>query len=137
MIGQTNKKIRSGTLRRALPNHLSDAEQALWPHPRGRQLSGMGSRRQHPFDDYVLDFVSLENKLVIEADGGQKVQLAVYDVNRTKRLQASGFCVLRFWNNGLLKEIESVKEKIRLVAQQLQAHPHPTLPLKGRESEVA
>jgi very-short-patch-repair endonuclease len=131
VIGQTRKKIRSGKLQRALRNNMADAEQALWRHLRGRQLSGMKFRRQHPFDDYILDFVCLENKLVIEVDGGQHAQRAVYDENRTKKLQASGFCVLRFWNNEVLTEMESVKEKVRLVVQQLQAHPHPDPPLEG------
>ena len=87
--------------------------------------------RRHPFDDYILDFVCLENKLVIKVDGWQNVQRAVYDENRTKKLQAAGFCVLRFWNNEILTEMESVKERIRLVVQQLQAHPHPDPPLEG------
>ena len=88
-------------------------------------------RRQHPFGDYILDFVCLENKLVIEVDGGQHGQQAGYDENRTQKLQAAGFHVLRFWNNEVLKEIESVKEKIWLVAQELKSHPPPNLPLEG------
>ena len=49
--------------------------------------------------DYILDFVCLEIRLVIEVDGGQHGQQTGYDENRTKELQAAGFCVLRFWNN--------------------------------------
>jgi very-short-patch-repair endonuclease len=131
VIGQTNKKVRSGKLQRTLRNNTSDAEQALWRLLRCRQISGLKFRRQHPFGDYILDFVCLENKLVIEVDGGQHGQQAGYDENRTERLQAAGFRVLRFWNNEVLKEMESVKEKIWLVAQDLQSHPLPSLPLEG------
>jgi very-short-patch-repair endonuclease len=131
VIGQTRRKIRSGKLQQALRNNMSDAEQALWRHLRDRQLSGLKFRRQHPFGDYILDFVCLENKLVIEVDGGQHRERAVYDENRTKKLQTAGFRVLRFWNNEVLKEMESVKEKIWLVVQQLQTHPHPNPPLEG------
>ena len=144
MIGQTNKKIHSGKLQRALRNNMSDAEQALWNVLRGRWVSCLKFRRQHPFGNYILDFVCLEKKLVIEVDGGQHGQQAGYDENRTQELQAAGFCVLRFWNNEVLKEIESVKEKIGLVVQGLQSHPPlsepealraggPTSPLKGEE----
>ncbi|MGO9089217.1 MAG: endonuclease domain-containing protein, partial [bacterium] len=63
MIGQTNKKIRSSKLQRALRNEMSDAEQVLWNVLRGRQISDLKFRRQHPFGDYILDFVCLENKL--------------------------------------------------------------------------
>jgi very-short-patch-repair endonuclease len=131
VIGQTNKKIRSHTLQRALRSNLSDAEHALWRLLRGRQISGLKFRRQHPFDDYILDFVCLENRLVIEVDGGQHGQQSGYDENRTQKLQAAGFRVLRLWNNEVLKEIESVKEKIWLVAQEIQSHPPPNLPLEG------
>ena len=88
-------------------------------------------RRQHPFGDYILDFVCLENKLVIEVDGGQHGQQAGYDKDRTQKLQTAGFRILRFWNNEVLKDIESVKEKIWLVVQELQSHPPPSLPLEG------
>ena len=109
---------------------MSDAEQALWNVLCGRQISDLKFRRQHPFGDYILDFVCLENKLVIEVDGGQHGQQAMYDENRTQELRAAGFCVLRFWNNEVLREIESVKEKIWLVVQELQSHPPPNLPLE-------
>jgi very-short-patch-repair endonuclease len=56
-------------------------------------------RRQHPFGDYILDFVCLENKLIIEVDGGQHGQQTGYDENRTQKSQTAGFCVLRFWDN--------------------------------------
>ena len=135
VIGQTNKKIRSGKLQRALRNNMSDAEQALWHLLRGRQISGLKFRRQHPFGNYILDFVCLENRLVIEVDGGQHGQ-AGYGENRTQKLQAAGFRVLRFWDNEVLKEIESVKEKIWLVVQDLQPHPPPNLPLEGGGVQV-
>jgi very-short-patch-repair endonuclease len=114
VIGQTNKKIRSGKLQRALRSNMTDAEQALWHLLRCRQISGLKFRRQHPFGNYILDFVCLENKLVIEVDGGQHGQQAGYDENRAQKLQAAGFRVLRFWDNEVLNEIESVKEKIWL-----------------------
>ena len=110
---------------------MSDAEQVLWHLLRGRQISGLKFRRQHPFGDFILDFVCLENKLVIEVDGGQHGQQSGYDENRTQKLQAAGFRVLRFWNNEVLQEIESVKEKIWLAVQELQSHPPPNLPLEG------
>ena len=49
---------------------MTDAEKALWKGPRCRQVSDLKFRRQHPFGDYIVDFVCLEDKLVIEVDGG-------------------------------------------------------------------
>jgi very-short-patch-repair endonuclease len=131
VICQTNKKIRFAKLQRTLRNNLSDAEQALWHLLRGRQICGLKFRRQHPFGDYILDFVCLENKLVIEVDGGQHVRQAKYDENRTQKLQAAGFRVLRFWDNEVLKEQESVREKIWLMVEELNSHPPPNLPLES------
>jgi len=131
VIGQTNKKIRSGKLQQTLRNKISDAEHAVWHLLRCRQISGLKFRRQHPFGDYILDFVCLEKKLIIEVDGGQHGEQAGYDENRTEKLQTAGFRVLRFWNNGVLKEIESVRERIGLAVQEMQSHPPPNLPLEG------
>jgi len=133
MIGQTNEKILSDRRQRALRSNLTDAEQALWRVLRGRQIAGLKFRRQHPFGNYILDFVCLENKLVIEVDGGQHCSQSEYDEIRTKQLQSAGFYVLRFWNNEVLGEIEAVKAKIWMTRQEFNPIPTPTLPLKGRE----
>jgi very-short-patch-repair endonuclease len=69
LLGQTNRRILSNRLQRTLRNEMTDAEKALWKVLRCRQVSGLKFRRQHPFGDYILDFVCLENKLVIEVDG--------------------------------------------------------------------
>ncbi len=135
MLGQANEKIHSGKLQRTLRKGMTDAEQALWRILRGRQTCGLKFRRQHPFGDYILDFVCLENSLVIEVDGGQHQEQTEYDEVRTQRLQKAGFHVLRFWNNDVLREIEAVKEKVWMAVQELQPHPHPGPPLEG-EGEI-
>ena len=114
---------------------MSDAEQALRSVLRGRQVSDLKFRRQHPFGDYILDFVCLENRLVIEVDGGHHGQNQGYDENGTKSCRRLGFVVLRFWNNEVLNEIESVKEKIWLALQEVQPRRPPNLPLQGEELE--
>ncbi len=75
-------------------------------------MGGFKFRRQHPFGDYILDFVCLEAGLVIEVDGGQHGEKMKEDAARTANLAAAGFRVLRFWNNEVLHEIEAVKESI-------------------------
>jgi very-short-patch-repair endonuclease len=96
---------------RQLRKGMSDAERKLWQRLRGEQL-GVKFRRQHPVLDYVLDFVALEIKLVVEVDGGQHAEQTNYDQQRTADLEAAGFKVLRFWNNEVLNEIEPVVEVI-------------------------
>jgi len=111
MKAQTNRSIIDNALQRNLRARLTDAEKHLWRRLRGRQIANCKFRRQHPFVDYVLDFVCLEMRLVIEIDGGQH-QGSQRDQVRDQRLQEAGFRVLRFWNNQVLQETDAVVEAI-------------------------
>ena len=74
-------------------------------------MDGFKFRRQHPFLDYVLDFVCLEKRLIVEVDGGQ-YQGSEPDRVRDQRLREAGFGVMRFWNNQVLLEADAVAEAI-------------------------
>ena len=128
MKGQTSKAILGGRLQRTLRRNMTDAEQQLWRHLRLRQLGGFKFRRQHPYADYILDFVCLEARLIVEVDGGQHADRASKDQMRSQFLERAGFRVLRFWNHEVMEELESVKEAIFLA---LQPHPHSGLPPEG------
>ena len=61
-----------------------------------------------------MDFVCIERGLVVEIDGGQHgSEQVIYDDERDAWLQTKGYQVLRFWNNEVLLEVESVLEVIR------------------------
>jgi very-short-patch-repair endonuclease len=98
---------------RELRNNATDVERLLWRRVRNSQLEGVKFRRQQPIETYIVDFVSFEKKIVIELDGGQHTEHQHYDVHRDDCLKANGFCVLRFWNNDVLENIEGVLEVIR------------------------
>ena len=91
---------------------MTDAEQAMWRILRSRQLAGFKFRRQHPIGPFVVDFVCLEYKLVLELDGGHHAMQQEADAERTSYLQHLGFRVLRFWNNEVLTEMEGVAERV-------------------------
>ena len=91
---------------------MTDAEQYLWKYLRNRQLGNFKFRRQHPFDDYILDFVCLEARLAIEVDGGQHAENVESDAERSAHLKRSGFRILRFWNNEVLNNIDGVMQTI-------------------------
>ena len=63
-------------------------------------LRGHKFRRQHPFDDYVLDFYCPNAKLAIELDGGGHNYRTgqIRDRTRSEFLARHGVVVLRFWN---------------------------------------
>ncbi|MFZ6770419.1 endonuclease domain-containing protein [Undibacterium sp. Di26W] len=99
------------TTAKVLRKNMTDAEKKLWQGLRGEQL-GVKFRRQYPFQYFVLDFVCLEKRLVIEVDGGQHTEAQTYDMHRTEVLKKAGFTVLRFWNNQVLSETSAVMEEI-------------------------
>ena len=112
---------------------MTDAEQRLWRFLKRRQLLDFKFRRQHPFGDYIIDFVCLEAMLVVEVDGDQHNAQQAKDAVRTDHLKRAGFRVLRFWNNEVLSDIDSVTTVIWRALQALDPTPIPTFPLKGKE----
>jgi very-short-patch-repair endonuclease len=77
-------------------------------------LEGLKFRRQHPLGNYIVDFVCLEKRLVLEIDGGQHAVELDKDRDRDKWLQAEGYRILRFWNNDVFDNLPGVLETIRL-----------------------
>jgi very-short-patch-repair endonuclease len=129
MRGQTSEAILVPKLQRRLRNGLTEAEQKLWQRLRSRQLD-CKFRRQHPYFNYILDFVCLECNLVVEVDGGQHAD-STTDSTRGAFLRQGGFHVLRFWNNEVLTNIDDVVEMIcRNLEERKQHHPHPNPPLE-------
>ena len=92
---------------------MTAAELMLWEQLRGSKL-GVHFRRQHVIGMYVVDFVSLKNRLVIEVDGVYHMapEQQREDALRTEFLQRKGFRVIRFRNEQVLSNIESVMSVI-------------------------
>ncbi len=115
MIGRQIQSLRM-TIERAkqLRKNSIDSERALWRVLRSRQLGGHKFRRQQPLGPFIVDFVCLEARLVVEVDGGQHNHegTVVYDAKRTAWLQNQKFRVLRFWDHEVLKQLDSVCDAI-------------------------
>lgn len=99
---------------RELRQNCTRAENNLWYYLRARRLKGYKFRRQHLVYPFVVDFICLEKKIIIELDGGQHIEQHPYDEKRTAFLQSKGYTVLRFWNNEALYETEEVLNEILL-----------------------
>lgn len=92
--------------------NATDAERRLWYHLRAKRLQGYKFRRQHVIGPYIVDFVCLDRRLVIEIDGGQHLERRAQDAKRTAFLEQQGLRVLRFWNDEVLKDTEAVLTRI-------------------------
>jgi very-short-patch-repair endonuclease len=84
---------------RFLRRNETDTEKRLWYRLRRQQLNGFRFRRQHPIGPFIVDFVCLSEKLIVELDGGQHAEQITADSERTAWLEGRGYRVLRFWNN--------------------------------------
>jgi len=88
----------------------TDAEKKLWSYLRRNMLS-YKIRRQHQIGKYIVDFVCLEKRLIIECDGGQHTE--ENDKVRSDFLIGEGYTILRFWNNDILTNITGVLTVIK------------------------
>jgi very-short-patch-repair endonuclease len=122
----TSATAKARNLRKA----QTDAERVLWQQLRNRQLSGAKFKRQYGMGRYIVDFICLESKLIVEVDGGQHAEQHEYDAQRTAWLEAQGFKVLRFWNNEVLSETAVVLEVIMRELLNFNPSPQPS-PLEG------
>ena len=106
---------RAGELRR----EPTPAERKLWAYLRGNKLDGVSFRRQHAIGNYIVDFVSIKKKIIIELDGSQHLEQVEYDEERTKFLESQGYKVIRFWNNQIEKEMDGVVRAIEIALEDI------------------
>ena len=96
-------------LRKTMTKH----ECILWKYLR-KSPSGFAFRKQHPIGKYIVDFINLEKRLIVELDGfghGKEKQI-YHDAARDKFLQDSGYRVIRFWNESIIKRMDQVLSTI-------------------------
>ena len=94
---------------RIMRRDQTDAEGLLWWAIRSRELS-VRFRRQHPVGPYIVDFVCLSERLIVEVDGEHHTEAD--DGARDRDLRRRGFRVLRFWNGDVFLELDLVLDEI-------------------------
>ena len=95
-------------------NHPTEAESLLWEYLRANAL-GESFKRQHIIGDYIIDFLCVSSKLIIELDGGYHLlpEQTASDELRSEWLQSKGYRVIRFTNEELFSNIDKVLETIK------------------------
>src|SRR5687768_4605532 len=100
---------------RELRKSSNEAEDLMWKHLRNRKLRGLKFRRQHPLAGYIADFYCHEKKLAIELDGeihNETINVD-YDIARTYELNEYNVLVVRFTNDKVLTDIDSVLNDLK------------------------
>ncbi len=118
-----------------LRNRMTPAEEKLWKHIHINEWK-LKFRRQHPISNYVADFYCHKLKLVIELDGGihDAEDVKKNDEEREKRMTGFGITVLRFKNEEVLGNINSVLNKI---SDLIKNHPLSPLSNEGNIGEIS
>ena len=104
---------------RMLRNEATPAEVRLWYFLKGHKL-GVKFRRQFPLGAYIVDFVCLSHRLIVELDGPQHLAVAnkTHDDRRTAWLASQEFRVIRFRNQMLDEDLRQVVEEIKRVVEE-------------------
>ena len=100
--------------------HPTEAEKRLWTMLRDRRLGALKFKGQQIIYPYIVDFVCLSRRLIIEADGPQHAD-SKYDDRRDAFLTDERFRVVRFWNSDVLSNAAGVFDAISLAL----TSPHP------------
>ena len=112
---KANHNYNSKSLNNAksLRTDMTDCEQRLWYYLRAKRFENIKFKRQVPIGDFIVDFVSKKNKIIIELDGSQHMEQVDYDKNRTKYLENLGYKIIRFYDNDIIENIDGVLETIK------------------------
>ena len=102
------KQIRS-----QLRTNMPKPEEILWQRIRRKQL-GVKFRRQHGIGRYIVDFYCAELNLVIEIDGDSHFshEGKEKDTIRDAFMETLGIKFMRFTNEEVMKQTESVLERL-------------------------
>ncbi len=104
-----------------LRHHQTRAEHRLWLQLRNKRIANHRFRRQVSLDRYVVDFVCFSLRLIIEVDGPSHELTAGEDAIRTRRLEGQGYRIIRFSNEQVMRELDSVVETIRAIIAEMRA----------------
>jgi len=75
---------------------------------RAHRMAGVHFRPQQAIGNYIVDFCAPRRKLIVELDGSQHLEQGEYDAERTAFLESKGYRILRFWNNDVTNDMDSV-----------------------------
>ena len=97
---------------RSLRRQLTASELTVWGAVRNKQL-GARFRRQEPIGPYIVDFVCLSHRLIVESDGSHHG--GRYDRRRDEFLRSRGFTVLHVPAWEVLRDRDAVVDWIAAV----------------------
>jgi len=113
MVGASTEKKRDALAvnrnrAKEMRHEPVQTEKLFWSEVRNRKLGGFKFKRQVPLGPYIVDFVCLDEKLIVELDGPLHNARTEYDANRDEALRQLGYRVLRFTNDDVGGDLAGV-----------------------------
>jgi len=93
---------------RNLRANLTYPERKLWYALRARRLAGIKFRRQAPSLGFIVDYLCDEHSLVVELDGNCHIGDFEYDKRRQTLIEEAGYRVVRFANDDVMRDLDTV-----------------------------
>jgi imidazole glycerol-phosphate synthase subunit HisF len=129
-FGATSKIFK---MAKELRKTETKAEKLLWSRLRKNQILGLQFRRQHPINLFVADFYCPKIKLIVEVDGNihEIPEYQAHDIGRSDILNDFGITVIRFTNEQITDEIDSIVDKIKIISEKLMLEVKKSPPYGG------
>jgi very-short-patch-repair endonuclease len=104
-----------------LRRYENEAKKVLWSKLSRNQMLRLQFRRQHPINNFIVDYYCAKIKLVIEVDGNihELPENKIYDIGRNQILNDFGITVIRFSNDQIIYDIKNVIKSIEETVKQL------------------
>jgi len=107
-------------LSRELRKSQTEAEKIFWENIRKKRLRGLKFYRQYPIfyeidniESFIIaDFYCFEKKTIIEIDGKIHRYRRKKDIRRTQILNSIGIRVMRFYNEDVENDLDTVLTEI-------------------------
>jgi len=99
---------------RRLRQTMTRSEELPWAVLRDRRSGGLKFRRQHPVENFVLDFYCAEQRLGVEIDGGAhaNAEQRERDASRQDILRAKGIRLVRIPAGLVERDLDAALERI-------------------------
>jgi very-short-patch-repair endonuclease len=141
MHSNTNYNSKNQPFAHQLRQEMTKAEACLWKYAlKAGKMKGYTFRRQRPVLNFIVDFICIPLKLVIEVYGYSHFldEVILKDKIKEKALKEAGYEVIRFTDMQVLKDIQNVITEIEKTIEELErqdagkfAKVHPQPPPAG------
>ena len=116
---QGNRSPQKILRAKELRQRQTPSEKYLWNNVRDNRLDGFHFRRQHVVDGFILDFYCHRIRLVVEIDGPIHQLQQDYDSERENILRQHDLHLIRFTDEEVMQDLESVLHKLRITCHKL------------------